>query len=619
MYPVCAADDRPNCYNDQLLGGTSMAHDTTTQDSGAILKILFFCVFSFCIILSIALIRHSRPESENQLNYIENWTVTDSSGERIQTGRKYMDKRALTEDFTITAHLPDTIRQGQVLYFQNRSSVKVWINGQLRTSFDRDKDTGVPGGTLKEFYITVPLGPEDAGAEVKMLRYRTDWNPVVAPETFVASPDDVNHYMVSMYGLPFALTIVLFITSILVLIVSIFICILNKLNMDIIYAAMGIFTVSCWLIAVLQFTPFITGIYFVGGLLGFLFSMLIPFPFLIYVDLIQKKRYHKMYAILFAISLINFILWSTLHFTGIFSFQKAIFYIDSVLAAMSLCFTVTFIKDMRTRQIKTYQYTAFGFLAFAISSLLEITLLITNKNNSNMISMIAGILSLLIMIIIQQIHDTMKEMTTLKLKLYHKRIENERMLIHIVQTLAETIDAKDTYTKGHSSRVAMYSKEIARRFGYDKSAQNDIYIIGLLHDIGKIGIPDSVINKPGKLTDEEFEIIKKHPVIGANILSKITEKPELSLGAKWHHEKYNGKGYPDGLAGEEIPEQARIVAVADAYDAMTSCRSYRDPIPQEVVKNEILNGSGTQFDPQFANIMLEIISEDKDYNLREKK
>lgn len=355
------------------------------------------------------------------------------------------------------------------------------------------------------------------------------------------------------------------------------------------------------------------------GLLGFLFSMLIPFPFLIYVDLIQKKRYHKMYAILFAISLINFILWSTLHFTGIFSFQKAIFYIDSVLAAMSLCFTVTFIKDMRTGQIKTYQYTAFGFLAFAISSLLEITLLITNKNNSNMISMIAGILSLLIMIIIQQIHDTMKEMTTLKLKLYHKRIENERMLIHIVQTLAETIDAKDTYTKGHSSRVAMYSKEIARRFGYDKSAQNDIYIIGLLHDIGKIGIPDSVINKPGKLTDEEFEIIKKHPVIGANILSKITEKPELSLGAKWHHEKYNGKGYPDGLAGEEIPEQARIVAVADAYDAMTSCRSYRDPIPQEVVKNEILNGSGTQFDPQFANIMLEIISEDKDYNLREKK
>ncbi len=143
--------------------------------------------------------------------------------------------------------------------------------------------------------------------------------------------------------------------------------------------------------------------------------------------------------------------------------------------------------------------------------------------------------------------------------------------------------------------------------------------MGLLHDIGKIGIPDAVINKPGKLTDEEYEIIKKHPVIGANILSNITEKPELALGAKWHHEKYNGRGYPDGIKGEDIPEQARIVAVADAYDAMTSCRSYREPMPQELVKKEIKDGAGTQFDPRFAEIMLEIISEDINYDLREKK
>ena len=155
------------------------------------------------------------------------------------------------------------------------------------------------------------------------------------------------------------------------------------------------------------------------------------------------------------------------------------------------------------------------------------------------------------------------------------------MLIHIVQTLAGTIDAKDKYTKGHSGRVAAYSKEIAKRFGYSESAQNDIYMMALLHDIGKIGVPDAFINKPGRLSADEFEIIKKHPVMGSKILENIEEKKELATGARWHHERYSGGGYPDGINGEEIPEQARIIAVADAYDAMTSSRNYRDPMPQD--------------------------------------
>ena len=199
----------------------------------------------------------------------------------------------------------------------------------------------------------------------------------------------------------------------------------------------------------------------------------------------------------------------------------------------------------------------------------------------------------------------------------NKVYENEQMLIHIVQTLATTIDAKDTYTNGHSSRVADYSKEIARRFGYRDEKLDDIYMMGLLHDIGKIGVPDAVINKPGRLTEEEFEQIKNHPVMGARILKNIKEKPKLSCGARWHHERYSGGGYPDGLFGEDIPEEARIIAVADAYDAMTSSRSYREPLPQARVREEIVKGRGTQFDPVFADIMLDMIDEDVDYEMRE--
>ncbi|SNU06859.1 diguanylate cyclase (GGDEF) domain-containing protein [Lachnospiraceae bacterium] len=220
---------------------------------------------------------------------------------------------------------------------------------------------------------------------------------------------------------------------------------------------------------------------------------------------------------------------------------------------------------------------------------------------------------------VKQIIEMVKLQKNLAREVDRKTKENEELFIHVVKSLADAIDAKDTYTNGHSGRVAEYSREIAKRYGYNTKEQSDIYMMGLLHDVGKIGVPDVVINKPGRLTDEEFEQIKRHPVIGDQILKNIQEMPSLSIGARWHHERYNGEGYPDGLKGDEIPEAARIIAVADAYDAMTSYRSYRDVMSQEVVRAEIMKCSGTQFDPKFAEIMVRMIDEDTDYDMREKK
>ena len=197
----------------------------------------------------------------------------------------------------------------------------------------------------------------------------------------------------------------------------------------------------------------------------------------------------------------------------------------------------------------------------------------------------------------------------------NKKREQFSKMRNMVKALAAVIDAKDAYTNGHSGRVAEYAKEIGRRSGFSEKQQEEIYLMGLLHDVGKIDIPDAVINKPGKLTPEEFDVIKKHPVIGAQILSKMTDMPRMAIGACWHHERYDGKGYPDGLSGQEIPAEARIIAVADAYDAMTSRRSYRDILPQDKVRNEIKNGKGTQFDPAFADIMIKMIDEDKNFSL----
>lgn len=195
--------------------------------------------------------------------------------------------------------------------------------------------------------------------------------------------------------------------------------------------------------------------------------------------------------------------------------------------------------------------------------------------------------------------------------------EVKTLSVEVMEALAHTIDAKDKYTNGHSVRVAKYSRMIAEKMGLSAEMCENIYYMGLLHDIGKIGVPNEIINKPAKLTDEEYDVIKTHPRIGYSILSEIKSRPDLATGALWHHERYDGRGYPDKLAGEAIPLEARIIAVADSYDAMTSNRSYRKFLPQEKVRSEIENNIGTQFDPEAARCMLMIIDEDKEYVLHE--
>ena len=212
------------------------------------------------------------------------------------------------------------------------------------------------------------------------------------------------------------------------------------------------------------------------------------------------------------------------------------------------------------------------------------------------------------------------ELVTLQNQLYfeveQKTRENKDLFLQVVSSLAAAIDTKDEYTKGHSSRVAEYARLIAKRSGFTEARQDEIYMLGLLHDVGKIGIPVGLLNKPGVLTDEEFAQIKKHSAMGASILKNIANNPKFEQCAMYHHERYDGSGYPSGLKGTEIPEEARIIAVADAYDAMSSDRSYRSHLTQDEIKNELELGMGTQFDPKFAGVMLAIVEEDTKYTYR---
>lgn len=208
--------------------------------------------------------------------------------------------------------------------------------------------------------------------------------------------------------------------------------------------------------------------------------------------------------------------------------------------------------------------------------------------------------------------DQMHLISHINEELNEKNEELEKAYLDTIGILRQTVEAKDTYTRGHSDRVSAYSVLIGEKLGLSEKDIHTLKIGGLFHDIGKIGVPDSILLKSSKLSDDEYSQIKNHPSIGAHILGDVPMFQDIIPIVLHHHERFDGKGYPSQLKGTDIPYFARIAAVADTFDAMTSKRSYRDSLPLDVVKEEIARCSGTQFDPDIAKVFLDILNNEYD-------
>ena len=206
--------------------------------------------------------------------------------------------------------------------------------------------------------------------------------------------------------------------------------------------------------------------------------------------------------------------------------------------------------------------------------------------------------------------EQMNTIRSINMALEDKNEELEKAYLDTIGILRQTVEAKDPYTRGHSDRVSEFSVLIGKKMGLDEATLHTLKIGGLFHDIGKIGIPDSILLKESKLSDDEYSQIKNHPTIGAHILGDAKVFKDILPMVKHHHERFDGRGYPSGLAGTDIPLIARIAAVADTFDAMTSKRTYRNSLPLDFVKEEIKKCSGTQFDPEIAGIFLDILNND---------
>jgi putative nucleotidyltransferase with HDIG domain len=177
----------------------------------------------------------------------------------------------------------------------------------------------------------------------------------------------------------------------------------------------------------------------------------------------------------------------------------------------------------------------------------------------------------------------------------------------MVLTLARAIDAKDKYTRGHSLRVSEYAAALADALDWENARKNALMREALLHDIGKIGVPDTVLNKPGRLNVEEYSVIKSHTTVGSNILNEIEDMTETADVALYHHERYDGSGYPTGRSGKNIPENARIISIADAFDAMYSDRVYRKALPVPDIIADMESQRGRQFDPELLDVFLGLV------------
>lgn len=323
------------------------------------------------------------------------------------------------------------------------------------------------------------------------------------------------------------------------------------------------------------------------------------------------------------LSLVGMALVILSQFTGLYytfdamnRYQRAPgFFISYVIPMTMLILQLSVILQYRKRLSRSMRISLLLFAGISISAALcQLFMYGISLNNISVVIMAA----LLYVFSLLDTNRQLKHASELEIEYYREEQKKEHALFEqIAEALSRAIDAKDEYTHGHSARVAIYATQIAKEAGKSDEECEKVYFAALLHDVGKIGVPDAIINKAGRLTEDEFAQIKLHPIYGNRILSRIQLSPYLSIGAHYHHERYDGRGYPEGLKGEEIPDIARIIAVADAYDAMTSRRSYRELLPQQKVREELVKGLETQFDPAYAKIMLELIDQDTEYVMRE--
>ncbi len=337
--------------------------------------------------------------------FIENWTVTDPNGVVFKAGKTYRNSDGTLGTFVMDSKLPDNIRDASYLSFITGGTVEIYVNGELRKDFVEERDVIIPGGISKRFMILVPLSAADSGADVTIQRIGTSRRGHVYQETLVASEGNLIKYLMDRYGTSLMLAEILMIFSAVVFFVSIAMRILYRRRIDMMYGALGVLIISFWSITNSFLYPFVYRHYYIDGIMNYMLCLLMPFSLIIYMDALQQGRYRKIMLSLLGLSFVNMLLWSVLHFSGVYSFQNALLYIDIILGVILLVVTILLIIEAVTGKIVEYKYTAIGVAGFVACALFEILILNIWPVMNDEIPMLMGLAFMLTLAVIQQISD----------------------------------------------------------------------------------------------------------------------------------------------------------------------------------------------------------------------
>ena len=598
-------------YFEENKGGEGLTKEGYTVNR--IKRHLFYILMvvslgSVCVLQFFGPTEHNNSKTEDALLYQGEfvWEKTDGSREMIEVPGKYEVPAKTT--MTIITQLPENYTESMLAIRSSLQSVRFYVDGELRAEYDTSEER-VVGKNSASCYVFCPTSAEDAGKEVRIeLQTNTNKYSGVVNAVYCGNAVEIWGYLFRTYGLETIIAFFLLFAGIVTIIFGFSLGIAYQTKFDMEYLGWCVFVAAVWMLGESKMRQLFVPNPSALSTLCFVMIMLSPIAIGYYMDTLLKGRYRKIFGVVENIAFLNLLICSVLHILGIVDYIESLPVAHVILAGSVLIGFITMVCDLK-RGYVSEKYTFFSIILAMIAIIAESSLVYFRVSASGIFIGI-GMIILLCTNLLKTIKNIQKvESRRQRAELNKRRKQMETMSLQMMRTLSTTIEAKDEYTRGHSYRVAEYAALIAEELGWDKKEIRNLKNAAHLHDIGKIGIPDNILNRPTRLTEEEFQVIKEHTVIGAEILKNITLIDHVKEVARSHHERYDGMGYPDGLKGEEISLYARVIAIADCYDAMKSRRIYRNPLGDEVIYNEISRNCGSQFDPKIAGVFLKMLNE----------
>ncbi len=536
------------------------------------------------------------------------WKKSDGTTQKISVPGTYNVPAG--ETMVITTILPKDFDASTIAIRSSLQDVNFYVDGSLRMQYTT-RDTRLVGKNSASRYIFCPTSQNDAGKElrIELTTYTSNYSGIVN-QVFCGDKADIWQEIYSHYGSTTYIAIFILLAGLISILFSLTFEIVYHTHFDMEYLSWCMVMGAIWMLGESKFRQVLVPNASALGSLCFVMILLGPIPLLLYADNVQNGLHRQLYRWIIGITLLNFMISSVLTVTNVADYIETLPVGQLILIGTFFMIFIHLCMYTRANKNRSDHILLLGLLISMVCVSAESISVYFVTSLSGLFLGI-GMLILLFINLLRTIRNIIDiETSRQQQEMEKKQKQTEEMSLQMMETLSTTIEAKNEYTCGHSHRVAEYAALIAAELGWSSENIQNLKYAAYLHDIGKIGIPEMLLNKPSQLTDEECDLIRNHTIIGAEILKDVAFAPYIAEVSRSHHERYDGCGYPDGLKGTDIPIHARIITVADSYDAMNSRRIYRNALPPEMIRNEFEKNRGRQFDPQITDIFLKLLDED---------